>query len=242
MNGLPTLGEDRFEAPTGYKTTAKTEKQVFTTPAADGRTANVEMSDEVVTVSTKGHVPVQIVGKDDQMFQDLKDIAVEDAKDPIPEKELQYEAQNTVAGVGHVGKMMSVASSYYWDAQGPHPDYGMEYKTFDVRTGTQVHLDDVLSPAQFKAVVEQVEKQMKKIDSEYPEFEPVNEANPGELPRYEDYANQVRDNFALVTAKDGRQYIRVGWESGVHVMGDTAVRFTFSAPTDAAFEQKIGSK
>jgi len=242
-NGLPSLKEDTFEPPTGYRASAPIEQQVFTTPAADGRTAKVEWSDQVLNVSTKGQPAVQLVGKDEAGFEQLKEWAKEDAADPNENSTLEYEGQNFVTGVGHAGKMMSVASGYYEDAGGAHPDHGTMYQTYDVRSGKQVHLDDVLSPAQFKSVVEQVQQKLPSINSEWTDtFEPINAASPGDAPRYEDWANQVRDNFALVTDKDGRQYIRIGWESGMTVLGDMAARFTFTAPTDAAFEQKIGAK
>ena len=134
--------------------------------------------------------------------------------------------------MGSAGSMMSVTQNDGDYMGGAHPNFGSQLATFDVRTGSKVTLDQLVSKEQLANIVATVAATLPRLKGE--------DGLDGTSFQTQEMAKNVAENFAITSDAKGNPQITVAWMSGIHALGDQAATFTFAAPTDAAFRQKIG--
>jgi hypothetical protein len=229
---------DGFPAPKGFTVTQGEDKRSASQALVDGRTAT--FSWDSATLSAKGPdgKTIELRGKDDagytQALSDFTENFKAATKDDLQYQSMvEWDSERGFSGVGTAGKLMSVTESVGDYTGGAHPNHGSQLETFDLSTGKQVTLDQLLSKDQMASLVSTIKTALPKLKGEDgidgQTFEP-----------YQDLAKHVAENFAISTGKDGKPVITVAWESGVHALGGSMATFTFAAPDDAAFKAKAG--
>lgn len=240
----PTIG---FPSPHGTRTFTVADDRSDKLKLANGKTATFSWNEQLLQVRTAAGKTVTLVPKNDAHFAELKK-EFRDTFKGLTKQDLvdfgptAYGVTKNYSGLGAAGALVSVeeGASYYFG--GAHPSNSSQLLTFDTRTGKPVKLTQLLDAAQFKAVVDQIERQLptlKFID------EPGEDNDVGAEPfqhaqSREELEELVANNFALRT-ENGEVVIDVGWESGVHAMSGTMVQFSFQAPTTDAFKKATGA-
>lgn len=236
-----------FESPHGTRTFTVADDRKDSVKLANGQTAHFTWNEQVLQVRTANGKTVTLVPKNDAHFAELKKefrdtfkgLTKEELKDYGP---TEYGVTKVYQGHGSVGALVSVeeGASYYFG--GAHPSNSSQLRTFDTRTGQPVKLTQFLDPAQFKAVVDQIEKQLPtlKFMDEPGEDNDIGSESFQHAQNRAELEELVANNFAVRT-ENGRAVIDVAWESGVHAMGGTMVQFSFEAPTTAEFKKATGA-
>ncbi len=230
-------GDTRLTGPKGYTIASEPDKQTVTAKLADGKTATLQW--DSATLSAKGPDGKTMVlrGKDVEGFKGVSSDFTDNCKATTKEDlamggPMDWDSSRGFSGFGSAGKMLSITESNGDFTGGAHPNFGTQLQTFDLKTGRQVKLDELLTKEQFKSIVDTISTSLPKMkgpdDIEGSSFMPV------------DVADAVKNNFGLTTDAKGNPQIVVAFESGIHALGGTQANFTFAAPTDAAFKAKIG--
>lgn len=229
-----------FPAPRGVEVAIGADKRQESIPLPDGRVAKMDWDGSTLSVkNAKTGKTTELVGKDSKYFAQFqeefqstfKSISKQDLEFLPPEP--GYDSQRGFTGVGSAGKLLSVSEGVSEYTGGAHPNNGTSLLTFDTATGKQVKLDALLSKEQFASIVKQVTTQLPKLKGE--------DGMDGQAFSISgDPKELIANNFSLSTDKNGKVQIDVAWESGVHAYGGQMAQFSFAAPTDAAFKQKVG--
>lgn len=142
---------------------------------------------------------------------------------------------STVDGFGWAGSLVSVKSDTGSALSGMPPTSSSSLTTYDTRTGERVGLKALLSPEQFKGIVDTIEAEAPKLIATGQEGA-LRWSNREELEAW------VDGNFGLQTQADGGVQITVSASDVVADGGPTkALNFTFQAPRDAKFRAAIGA-
>lgn len=215
------------------------------------KTATLDFSSESLSaVDSAGKVTVLVppdakgLAENEGYFHDTFDtMAPEDIGDSAA-----WEFNRTFQGSGALGKSVSVTENLEYYMGGMHPETGSTFETFNVETGKQLKLTDLLTKKQFQGVVAEVEKRLPELtrtdDGETIEgslYKPAafTKVAQTQLSDHAALAKTVNENFLLSKGEDGKEVITVGW-GGAHVLGGMRARFEFEAPKDASFKAKVG--
>jgi hypothetical protein len=228
---------DKMIAPKGYEAISTDDKRTDTAALIDGRTAKFEWTSASLSVKGPDGKVRELVGKDDAGFKgsasDFQDNFKGLKKEDMEFLNTDWDSSRSFGGVGSAGNMMSVTQNDGYYMGGAHPDFNSSLATYDVTTGAKVTLDQLVSKEQMANIVATIASTLPKLKGEDgidgQTFQP-----------YQDISKMVAENFALTSDSKGNPQITVAWMSGVHALGDQAATFTFAAPTDSAFRQKIG--
>ncbi len=204
-----------------------------------GKEVTFEQSAQQVEISGPGGKKFTI-GTDkkavDEMLGEWKSEVKSAKSEPANEySNLSWDSQSSVSGVGTAGKLMSVSLAGSSYTGGAHPNHGTSLATYDVSTGKQVKLDELLTPQQMNALVKDIGAKLGKLKGpDDIDGQSFNWGGPDELKA------TIAENFALTTDKNGKVKIEIAWESGVHALGPLSAHFTVDAPADKAFRAKLG--
>ena len=234
IDSMPAAG--KLIAPKGFKAATSDDKRTDTLALIDGRTAKLDWASASLSVKGPDGKTRALVGKDDAGFKAAQNDFRENFKG-LKKEDMQFlstdwENSRSFGGVGSAGSMMSVTQDNGYDSGGAHPDFNSQLATFDVRTGAKVTLDQLVSKEQMANIVASVGSALPRLKGP--------DGIDGTSFHTEDLAKNVAENFALTSDAKGNPQITVAWMSGIHALGDQAATFTFAAPTDSAFRQKIG--
>jgi hypothetical protein len=226
--------------PKGYQAAV----QELTNKGSDkvGKTAvSLDQSAQNLTITTPGGQKVQI-GDDPKASMegtasDWRDSVAEAKKQPATDEVfgLDWDSSSTYAGAGTAGKLFSVANSVSDFTGGAHPNSGTIYGTYDASTGKQVKLDELLSPKQMNALVNDIAKQLPKLKTA--DGEVSGDSFGADKASIRENINQ---SFTVSQDKNGKVKLDLAWESGIHALGDMTAHFTVDAPNDPAFRSKVG--
>ncbi len=234
--GIPAA--NGFPAPKGFTVKLGDDKRQATQALADGRSATFAWDSATLSATGPDGKTIALKPKDEQGYAqalaDFQDNFKGATKDDLQYQTMvDWESDRGFSGVGSAGKLMSVSEAVGDFTGGAHPNHGTQLETFDLATGKQVTLDQLLSKDQLNSIVNTIKATLPKLKGEDgidgQTFQP-----------YQDLAKHVAENFAISTGKDGKPVITVAWESGVHALGGVMATFNFAAPDDAAFRAKAG--
>lgn len=227
-----------FPAPKGFTVQTANDNRKESIKLADGRTATMEWSSQTLTAKGPDGKTVTLVGKDNAAFDQYK-ADFKEAFEGVTKADLElspmpdWSSERGFTGAGAAGKLLSVSQGVSDYTGGAHPNSGSSLVTYDTSTGRQVKLDELLSKEQFKAICDTITTALPKLKGE-------DDVDGNAFQPYQDMAAMVAENFSVSTDSRGKAQITVAWESGVHALGGQMATFTFAAPTDAAFKQKVG--
>ena len=228
-------------APKGFTLSTGEDKRTVTVKLANGKKASFEMSNQSLSIRGADGKTRSLIASDEARIRE--DVgAFKEQMQGLSRDDAQYangwEYNSHVSGAGTAGQLVSVLHSNDYMMGGPHPDGEQVLKTFDARTGKQVALNKLLSPAQFKALCDTVEQRLKTMKVDGEDVTGSDFSMGGDRAYIEE---KVANNFALVTDSKGKVQIDVDWGSGSHALAPYRAHFTFDAPTDARFRTTIGA-
>jgi hypothetical protein len=170
----------------------------------------------------------QIVASGQAAIEQMqKDHAAELRANAEPGPTSSWSYSEAIAPAGAVGDLVSLRHTYADFMGGAHPNHMSQLTTYDAGSGAEVSLRELLSDKQFAYVVREVERQLAR----HPE---------GRFYGDGDRADEIAKRFAIYD-DGGVLRIQVALHATVHAMGDAEARFTFAAPTDAGFRERLES-
>jgi hypothetical protein len=232
---------EKLTLPKGYSQVSGSLTHSESMPLADGRTAKLDINHATVSIKGPGGKSVEIAPSDQKEIADMKQWFQEEFKGKS-KADLEFASfpewndDKTISGAGGAGKLTSVMISGNQYSGGAHPNHYTQVGTFDVTTGKQVKLDELLPKATVDKLATNVLARLQTMSGP-DSIEGSAFALGGDEKTIRDLINS---SFALTQGKNGKVNIELTWDSGVHALGGLLAHFTVPAPDDAAFKAKIG--
>ena len=234
--------EKGFAAPKGVKVSVSTSTVRDSIKLPGNKTAHLECDYQNLSVTLANGKKVALV-KSDAAAKEMKEwfradftgLKKEDMGEYLP---LEYSESTSVQGFGTAGKLMSIVGTTSQYTGGAHPNNGFALSTYDVNTGKELKLKDVLSKDQLAGIKKTITEKLKTLKGTGDAEGLDGTSFGGGDAKY--IADIASGNFAISTDKNGKASITIGIPAGFHAAGPTMALFTFDAPTDAAFKAKAG--
>jgi hypothetical protein len=229
------LSQEIPKAPKGFTVELTSNQRNIFAKLVTGKKAQLSVSSTTLSLTGpkgKTHVVVDGESQLQQVAKDFKEISSSLTKDDLANAfNVDWSFENSCHVIGFAGKLFSASLSTRIFSGGAHPSNSNHLATFDLESGKSLGLNEILSKAQFDAVVTQITKQLSKLKGPF-------EVDGNAFLIHEDLKAHIAKHFA-VTGSKGKIEIHVAWESGVHALGPLQAHFIFDAPLDAAFKSNI---